>query len=96
MEGAVGCVKGCQPFLSFLDADLVVSGLHVKLGEDPGSLYTVHDLVNPGEGVGILDGDVIEFLVVDHWSFCAVFLSDKEDWGGSGALVRASGDHASV
>jgi len=48
----------------------------------------VHDLVNVGQGVGILDGNVIEFPVVDYWVFCPILLSDKEDWGCSGASCQ--------
>jgi len=47
----------------------------------------VHDLVDLGEGIGVLDSDVIEFLVVDYQAFHSILLSDEEDWGCGGALV---------
>ena len=66
---------------------MVIPGLHIEFGEDPGSFYVVHDLVDPGKGVSALDGDVVELPVVDHQAFCTIFLSDKKDQGCGGALV---------
>ena len=50
LEWAFWGVKGSEPFLSFLDTKLVVSGLHVKLQKDFGSSDLVHDLIEAGEG----------------------------------------------
>jgi len=46
------------------------------------------------ERVCISDGDVVEFPVVDYWSFRSILLSDEEDGSGGRTAVRASRDHA--
>jgi hypothetical protein len=72
--------EGGQVFMSFLDSNLVIAGLHIEFGEDFGSSDLVHDLVNVGEGVGVSDGDVVQPSIVNAGTFVSVLLLHKEDW----------------
>jgi len=87
LVGSVRCVERGQPFLSLFDVDLVVSGLHIEFREDPGPFYLVHDLIYAWEGVCVPDGDVVQFLIIDYWSFHSVLLPDEEDGCGCWAMV---------
>ena len=80
-------VERGEPLLSLLNPDLVVARFHVKLRKDLGSLYPIHDLIDSREQVGISDGDIIEFSIVNYWSFSSIFLSNEKHWGCGWTLV---------
>ena len=96
LEGAVQGIECCEPFLTLLDTQLVVTGFHIKFGEYLGSLYLVHDLVDTGEGVCIPNSEVIEVVIIDDQSFRAILLSYEEHWGSCRATGGTSCDHAGV
>ena len=57
-EGGLGDVVGVY-------ADLVVAMAQVDLGEDCGAMEAIEELVDTGEGVAVLDRDVVETTVID-------------------------------
>ena len=63
------------------DPNLVVAVAEVNLGEDGGAMEAVKELVNPGEGVAVLDGDGVEGAVVHTKAEGAILLLDEEDGG---------------
>jgi hypothetical protein len=66
-------------------ADLVVTAMEVNLGEDSGAMKLIQDRVDPGQGVGVLDGDRVQCLVVHTKALVAIALVDKQyggiEWG---------------
>lgn len=76
-EGGLGDVFGGH-------TNLVVAVAEVNLGEDGGPMEAVKELVNPWEGVTVLDGDGVEGAVVHTKAEGAILLLDKEDGGAKG------------
>ena len=61
--------------------ELIVSHLQVKFGEYLGALHTFQHLVNAWQGKAIFYCDVIELLIVDDWSTCAILFPYEEEGG---------------
>ena len=73
--------EGCLPLISILDANVVVSPLDVKLGEDLGIFYLVDEVLDQWEGVGILDsvGVDVSIVLAGSEGVRGVLLIDKEE-----------------
>ena len=52
------------PLISVFDVYVVVAPSDVQFGEILGSFQLVDEFRDEGEGIGILDGSFIEFLVI--------------------------------
>ena len=70
------------PFVSLFDTNVMISGTDIKLCEMGTTFPFVKKFGYKGQGVRILDGDVIEFSVIDNHSPFAVFLHYEEAGGG--------------
>ena len=58
-EQSVVSDKGSFPFITFLNADVVVSPADVKLSEIPGLAQPIDDVGCKWERVAVLDGDIV-------------------------------------
>ena len=76
------------------NADLMVGGAEVNLGEDLRATDLVEEFVDAGKRVLVLDGSLVECTVVDAHAHGAVLLLDKED--GSAEWRLAWDDITSV
>ena len=73
--------EGCFPLVSISDADVVVSPLYIKLGEDLGILYLVNEVLDQWERVGVLDGVGVDISIILAGSegVGGILLIDKEE-----------------
>jgi len=82
-EGAKWSHKCSLPFITGLDADLVVTGFQVKLHEDFQSVDVVHHLIDAQKQVTVLDRNVIEFVIVDDRLAGPILFPNEEHWSGN-------------
>jgi len=62
-----------------LDADLVVARAEVNLGEETCTMEAIQEVVDAGDGVPVLDGDLVEGTVVHTQAEGSILLLHKED-----------------
>jgi hypothetical protein len=58
----------------------MVAGPEIELGEEPGAMEFILELVDDRDGESVLDGDGVQRAVVDAESSRAICFLD-EDWG---------------
>ena len=78
--------EGGFPLVAFLNSDIVISPLYIKLGEDLGIFKFVDEVGNQGEGVCISDSMVVEVSVILARSEASVLFLDEEERGSLGGL----------
>ena len=78
--------KGGLPLVSFLNSDIIVSPLYVKLGEDLGVFKFVNEVRNQGEGVCISNSVAIEISVVLARLEASILFFDEEERRGLGGF----------
>ena len=88
LETTHGGVEGGFPFVSVLDADVVVTGSNVQLGKFGTSFPLVQKFGDEWERIRILYRDVVELSVVDDHPFLSIFLVDEEAGGSEGRFGR--------
>ncbi|KAG5348973.1 hypothetical protein C0989_006810 [Termitomyces sp. Mn162] len=71
--------EGSLPFVSLVDAHVVVAPLDVQLSEVLCTLEVIDELGDEGEGVAVLHGHSIKDAVVLGQSEQAILLFDEED-----------------
>jgi hypothetical protein len=59
----------------------MVAGLEIKLGEEPGAMEFIEELIDDRDGESVLDGDGVQCAVVNAESPRAVHLLDEKDRG---------------
>jgi hypothetical protein len=64
-----------------LHTDLMVAGSEVELGEEPGAMEFIQELIDNRDGESVLDGDGVQRAVVDAEPPRAVRLLDEKDRG---------------
>ena len=67
------------PLVAFLDVDIVISPLNIKLGKDFGVFEFVNEVGDQREGICISDGVFIEVAIVLAGSESTVLFLDKEE-----------------
>ena len=72
-----------------LDANLVVAGTKVDLGEVPRTVETIQEVVNARDRVPVLDGDLVEGTVVHTQAEGSILLLHKEDWRSTVGCARS-------
>ena len=95
IEASVGD-EGGFPLVAFLDSDIVISPLYIKLGEDLGIFKFVNEVGNQGEGVCILDSMTIEISVVLARSEASILFLYKEERRSLGGLGQTNFPRAKV
>ena len=58
----------------------MVSGPQIDLGEDPGSVQLVEQILDLRERILVLDGHFIQLTVVHTHAYGSVSLVDEENW----------------
>jgi hypothetical protein len=85
-EKSTVCPESSFPFITFLDADVVVAPLDVQFREVPHAAKLVNEIVNKRKGVSVLDSDLIQSAVVLNESEAAILFLDEKDWAPIGDL----------
>ena len=80
--------KCCLPFVTFMDADIVVSPAYIEFGEVFRAFKLMDEVVNNGEGVAIFSCDSVQCPVVLYETKLAILFLDEEDWCTNGGLGR--------
>jgi len=78
--------KGRLPFFPFGHSEQVVTISHVQGREAFCLTDLVQELRDQGEGVSVLDRDLVDSAVIHAETEAAVSLLDKEDGGTGGGL----------
>jgi hypothetical protein len=84
-EEALWGEEGSLPLISWLNSDVVVSPVNIKLGEKGAAAEVIDGLQDQGRDIAVLLRPFINRLVVLHWVQLSVFLFDKEEVGSVGA-----------
>ena len=69
----------CLPFVSFFDANVVISPTDIKLRKVGEVVEVVDEVSNKGKGISILDSVFIQVSVILYWVKFSVFLFNKEE-----------------
>ncbi len=78
--------KECHfPFISFLNADVVVSPSYVELSEEGAAGKVVNSLGNKWGDVAVFLGPTVDGAIILDWMEFAIFLFDEEEVCGIGA-----------
>lgn len=80
--------KGRLPFIAFSNSHPMVGAGQVKLDEALSSAQVVQGLINQGQRVPILDGQIGETSVIDTQAKATVWLPEKKNGSSSGGLGR--------
>ena len=78
--------EGGFPLVAFLNLDIVISPLYVKLGEDLGVFKFVDEVRDQGEGVCISDSMAIEVSVILAGLEASILFLNEEERGGLGGF----------
>ena len=95
IESSVGD-EGGFPLVTFLNLDIVISPLYVKLGEDLGVFKFVDEVRNQGEGVCISDSMAVEVSVILARSEASILFLNEEERGSLGGFGRTDFPRAKV
>jgi hypothetical protein len=85
-EMTVASPEGCLSDIAWVNADLVVTGAKVNLGEVSSALETVEEFVDARKRVAVLDRDVVESAIVNAHAGGAVLFLDKKNRSTEGRL----------
>jgi hypothetical protein len=69
----------CLPLVAFSDMDIIISPVHIELGEAPCTLELTDQVINEWWGVSILSCDGIEGSIVLDEAELTILLIDEED-----------------
>ena len=76
-------MERCLGDVLLLDADSVITGAEVHLGEVPSVMEAIQEVVDVRDGVAVLNGDHVEGAVVHTKAEDSILLFHKEDTGGT-------------
>ena len=79
LEEPILCNKGGQPFMSFGDSDIIITGTNVHLHKESFSFEFVNKIRNSREWVRILDHPFVNVTVVLARLFLVILFLDKEE-----------------
>ena len=88
--------EGGFPLATFLDSDIVISPLYIKLGEDLGIFKFVNEVGNQGEGVCISNSMAIEISVVLARSEASILFFNEEERRSLGGFGQMNFPRAKV
>ena len=86
-EGTTVGGKGSFPAVLFENLKVIVTAAKVQFSEELGTLETVNEVGDEGEGVGVVDCLGVDILIVLNHVFKAILFWDKEDWRSLGRLA---------
>lgn len=73
-------LEGCLPFISWSNADLMISTLEVNFLKDSSTGHHVKHVIETWDWKPILDSDLINSPAIYTHAPCAVFLGCQEGW----------------
>src|SRR5882762_11714366 len=79
LECTIVCVEGSKPLMAFSNADIVVTGAKIDLGEYFGRLQLIEKVADKWKRVSVLLSEPIELAVVNTESERPILLLGKED-----------------
>ena len=88
--------EGSFPLVTFLDSDVVISPLYIKLGEDLGIFEFVNEIGDQGERVGILHSVFVKVAVILAGSEASILFLDKEERRSLGGFGQTDFPRAKV
>jgi hypothetical protein len=59
----------------------VVAGVDIEFGKSSTPFPLIDKLIDEREGIGVLDCNTVEFVVIDDHASLSVFFGDKKKWG---------------
>ena len=95
VESSVGDESGLS-LVAFLDADVVVPPLYIKLNKDLGVFEFVDEVRDQREGICVSDGVFIEVAIILARSESAILFLDKEEGRCLGGFGQADLSRAKV
>ena len=87
-EQALVGLECSLPLITLLDPHVVEPPVEVEYGEELSATEAGQDIGDKGEGVGVLDGDLVQLPIVLHKAKRAVLLLNEEHGGSHGGLGR--------
>src|SRR6202012_26820 len=87
--GAVATSKGGLPFVAVGDANQIEAGLEIDLRKQLRSGEAIEEFVDPGKGVPILAGNLVNTAIIDAEAKRTVLLLREDDRSASGRLRGA-------
>src|SRR5882762_5634460 len=79
LECAIACAEGGKPLVAFHNADVVVTGTKINLGEYFGRPQLIKKVANKWKRVSVPPSEPIELAVVDTESERPILLLGEED-----------------
>jgi hypothetical protein len=77
LVGAVPCAKGCKPFVTLSDSNVVVAVVKVDFSVNCGAMKAVEELIDEGERIAALFCNSIKCAIVNTQAKTAIFLLCK-------------------
>jgi hypothetical protein len=74
LVGAIPRAKGCKPFVTLSDSNVVVAIAKVDFSVNSGVMKAIEELVDEGERIAALFCNLIECVIVDTQAKTAIFL----------------------
>ena len=74
------------PLILLLDANVVISPMNVKFGEQGGLLHVINEFWDEEEWVGISDSVGVQVVIILAWTKGSILLWYEEEEGGLGGF----------
>jgi hypothetical protein len=78
-EESLFCFHHCNPLAAGVDSDVVIPIPDIEFRHQFGLFHLVKDDINPGQGIHVGDGPLINFLIVIDWSSLFTLLFNIEE-----------------
>ena len=85
-EKSHGGNEGGFPLILLPDANIVISPVNVKFGEQGGLLHVINEFWDEREWIGISDGVGVQVAVILTWMKGSILLWYEEEGGGLGGF----------
>ena len=79
---AEGGDKRCFPLVFFLNANVIITPSHIKLGEKGGIFHVIDQLRDKGKWIPIVDGVAVKISIILARTESSILLWDEEEWSG--------------
>src|ERR1044071_377406 len=86
----IACAKSCLGNIFIVDSKLMITRTEINLREVGCSLKLIEEIVNPRKWITSLDGEFVEFTVVNTHSKRTILLFNEQDRGSPWRRTRAN------
>ena len=83
--------EGSFLHIIWMNADLIISPMKINLREYLGMVESVQEVINQGNGELILDGDLVQCLIVNAYVQASILFLHEDDRGTKGGDTRFDG-----